>query len=59
MKQPKCGCIININCPLHQSTVDMYEALKAIRILCNGYTELDRETTGLYIDRILRKAEGI
>ncbi len=36
----------------------MYEALKAIKDLCNGYTEIDRETTALFIDRILSKAGG-
>jgi hypothetical protein len=27
---PPCGCIFNINCTLHKSAPDMYEALKAI-----------------------------
>jgi len=36
----------------------MYETLKAIRNLCDGYTELDKGTCSLYITKILAKAEG-
>ncbi len=30
MNQPKCGCVININCAKHKAAEDMYEALKYI-----------------------------
>lgn len=41
-----------------ESIKGMYETLKGILNLCNGYTELDKETCSLYISKILAKAEG-
>jgi hypothetical protein len=49
---------IMANTFLISASPDMYEALKAIKNLCDGYTELDKETTSLYIGKILAKAEG-
>ncbi len=46
------GIIDDIN------VVEMYEELKAIKNLCDGYAELDKETCSLYIAKILAKAEG-
>ena len=35
----------------------MREALQAIKNLCDGYTELDKETCSLYIGKILSQIE--
>ena len=54
------ACItINVDNPraVAESIEGMYKALTALRDLCNGYTEIDRETTGLYIDGILSKVK--
>lgn len=46
------------NTRLIAAAPEMYKALKAIKNLCDGYTELDKETCSLYISKILAKAEG-
>jgi hypothetical protein len=41
-----------------QSVKAMYEALKAIKDLCNGYTELPKDLILESVSRIIAKAEG-
>lgn len=62
-EQPKYGCIININCPLHKAAPDMYEALKELRAYQNFIGTLEQasimyQRAILHIDQALAKAEG-
>jgi hypothetical protein len=55
---PPCGCIFNINCTLHKSAPDMYEALKA---LLDEYQISEKGEGSLVWDKALdavKKAEG-
>ena len=60
---PPCGCIINMNCPLHKAAPDMYEALKEARLQIEYLHDKFKVTgTGnqvlVKIEHVLNKAEG-
>ncbi len=63
MKQPKCGCILNINCPLHEAAPDMYEALK---LFAERFNEMEKKYSypmsldlpRVWMERALAKVEG-
>ena len=59
---PPCGCIFNINCTLHKTAPDMYEALKRIKsLIASGDWQLPEgfcETEINQIEHAINKAEG-
>jgi len=56
MNQPECGCILNINCPLHKAAPEMYKVLLAV------YQEVDliqlSDELNFMVSQALAKAEG-